>query len=457
MARNKTRIAPGIEGLEKREVLSSAAPTDQAQYMLEVMNLVRTNPTEGAKWVTEHVDSTVQSNLTYYGINIQETAKQIASARPQQPLAWDGRLASAAQQHSDDMAAKGYQSHDQPNAETRTIDMRLDRAGYNDRASYGENAFAYVRGSRDANSEKAVDNALQAFLIDWGVDGAPHRKNILNTDKNDDNSAADVGIGIADVSSRELLDRGFGPKVVTQVFGRQANSKAQIVGVVYEDADQDGRFSFREGKGDISVVVEDLNGRNSGSLATWNTGGYQLEVDPGTYRVQALASGKLLGSQVVQVGTTNVKVDFKLNKGDTTVNTQPTKVVTTPPVAPPTVKITPVVTPKAPTTNNKLAFSVPQRVASTPTPKTTTPPVVTDPAPISKPALDGYAVAVNITQPVTAPNTTPVVTDPAPASQPVSNDGQAVVEKVLGTGLFTSWSSSRIVWGQGWRASQNTD
>ena len=468
MIRNRTRITPGIEGLEKREVLSSGGPTEQAQYMLEVLNLVRTNPTEGASWVREHVDPTIQANLTYYGVNIDDAARAIASAKPQQPLAWDARLASSAQQHSDDMAAKGYQSHEQPNPETRTIEQRMDRSGYTNRTSFGENAFAYARGPRDVNSEKAVDNALQAFLIDWGVPGEPHRKNILEPDKNDNNSSADVGLGIADVTSRELLDRGFGPKVVTQVFGRESASKAQIVGVVYEDTDRDGRFSFQEGRGDVSIVIEDLNGRNTRSLATWNSGGYQAEVDPGTYRVQAVAAGKKVGSQVVQVGSTNVKVDFKLGQDAATVTTAPTRAITTAPAPVRTVS-QPVATPapRVVPTVSRMSFSAPKRVDSTPR---LHPPKKAEPAPVvvvktvvnppqatRLPVDDGYAVAVNITaKPVEAAPVVAVTTPPV-VDEPVSDQGQELVDEVLGSGLLAKWSSSRIVWGQGWKASEDAN
>ena len=166
--------------------MAGGGPSNQAQYMVEVMNLVRTSPAEGAEWVEEHVDSGTRSNLEFYKVNLDEVKRTIASAKPKQPLAWNNRLAAAAQGHSDDMARNNFQSHQ--GSDGSNVEQRMDRQGYTDRASSAENAFAYARD---------VDNALQAFLVDWGVTDAGHRRNIQQNDASDDTSYAEVGIGIA--------------------------------------------------------------------------------------------------------------------------------------------------------------------------------------------------------------------------------------------------------------------
>ena len=55
MARSKFRRAPRLENLESRELLStvasSEAPSSQSQYMLQVLNLVRTNPQAAVQYL----------------------------------------------------------------------------------------------------------------------------------------------------------------------------------------------------------------------------------------------------------------------------------------------------------------------------------------------------------------------------------------------------------------------
>ena len=50
-----------------------------------------------------------------------------------------------------------------------TSEQRMEQAGYNNIASYGENAYAYAT---------SAEQAMQAFLIDWGVPSDGHRINI---------------------------------------------------------------------------------------------------------------------------------------------------------------------------------------------------------------------------------------------------------------------------------------
>lgn len=392
--------------------------------MLEVLNLARTNPAEGARWVRDHTDATIRANLQFYGVDLDEVSSQIAAAKAQPPLAWDGRLAAAAQQHSEDMAAKGYQSHEQEDEATRTPGKRLDRVGYTDRVSDSENAFAYVRPTDlgEKLDETAVDNAMQAFLIDWGVANQAHRRKILEPEKGSEQASADVGLGFADVTRADLLQRGFGPKVVTQVFARQANSSARIVGVVYEDADKDGRFSLREGRGDVEVSIENLATRQTQSLPTWDTGGYQAEVAPGTYRVSARAGRQSLGSRVVDVGSANIKVDFEV--GRAIPEESPASPLPIGPVAPPSsdVSTLPAVDREAQATSTP-PVDGPMAVAMGDVPET-------------KPAVAASQLEVQLPT-------------RAEVSQPATSDTGHI-----GTSSHPkAWLDSKVVWGKGWKAS----
>lgn len=346
MGRPTTRRKLQLEGLESREVLSSGGPSAQAQYMLEVMNLVRTNPVQGADWVQQKADGSVKSNLQYYGVDLNNVKNEIASAQPREPLAWNGQLANAAQGQSNDMAQNGFQSH--TGSDGRDLGARLDSAGYNDRTRATENAFAY---------SLSVDNAMQAFLIDWGVADKGHRRNLLDTDTTAANASSEVGLGIATTTKP-----GFGPLVITQDFGSRNGQKAQLVGTVYDDRDNDGRYSMNEGVANASVDVTNLQNGQTQNVTTWDAGGYQLPLDPGNYAVTARSNGRSLGTRTININDQNVKVDFNA-KTAAPVSIAPVA-VSTARSAPPVVSTPPVV-------------GIMNSKASTPAPVTVTAPKVT--------------------------------------------------------------------------------
>ena len=107
--------------------------------------------------------------------SIQQVFTLVNQARAQagcKPLADDPRLDTAAQKHSDDMAARGYFSHTTP--EGVTFDKREIAAGYP--SPGGENI---AQGQTSA----------QQVMTDW-LNSPGHRRNIL------DCGFAAIGIGL---------------------------------------------------------------------------------------------------------------------------------------------------------------------------------------------------------------------------------------------------------------------
>ncbi len=427
MARSDQRRTLSMDCLEKREVLTAGGPTVDAQYMLEVLNLVRANPAAGAEWVQSKVDAETQVTLSYYNVDLNAVKQAIASSPKRQPLGWDARVAAAAQAHSDDMAANRFQSHS--GSDGSNLDQRLDRAGFTNRAKATENAFAYA---------KSVDNSMQAFLIDWGVKDGGHRRNILQPDATDDQDGSDVvGIGIT-----ESARFGFGPKVVTQNIARQNGARALILGAVFEDADRDGRFSYKEGRGDVSISVKNLGNGQVSSVQSWDAGGYQMAVDPGRYEVTARVGNKVVNRQTVDVNKANVKVDFNLSSP--WLNT-----VVDEGAAAPVVPTVPVV-------------SVP--AVSTPAPVVTVEPisVPVSSMPASTPKVDLNArvaaepeaqpVVVSMGRAVSSPTPTPkvaTVTTPQPAK---TETPAPQPRKVDVSHAIDAWYDSSISWSTPWKA-----
>ncbi len=290
-----------LESLEKREVLSATTQASQ-QYVLELLNLARTNPAGAAQWIEKHVDAQTQATLNYYNVNLQQELQSIASSPVQPPLAYNGQLASAAKGQSQDQADHNFQSH--AGSDGSDPLARISRAGYGDVLSNGEDAFAYAT---------SLDNAIDAFLIDWGVADKGHRRNILQPGVSGGDAYSDVGVGIV-TTPGSTTSGHIGPYVVTIDFGRQSGSKAQLLGVAFNDTNNDSLYSMGEGQGNVVVQAQNVATGQVTSTQTTEAGGYQVALDPGNYRITGSLNGQVIRTQDVQVGTTNVKIDFNLTQ-----------------------------------------------------------------------------------------------------------------------------------------------
>lgn len=298
MARSKFRRSLRFENLESRRLLSSASagPTDQEQYMLQLLNEARTNPSGAAQEIASNITPDVQATLNYYHINLQSSLNAIASATPEPPMAWNSDLAAAAQGHSQDMANTQVQSHTGSNGSSP--EQRMEQAGYNNIASSAENAFAYASD---------VEEAMEAFLIDWGNPSDGHRDNIQQPGVSAQNAYKDVGIG--EVSTGNT---NFGPEVFTQDFASQNNEQAQLVGVAYNDNAGTGFYAPGEGQGGMQIdAVNQATGQVT-STQTWSSGGYALSLAPGQYTIIASLNNKVFQTTNVTISNVNVERDFVL-------------------------------------------------------------------------------------------------------------------------------------------------
>ncbi len=296
----RCRKSPRLESLETREMLSG--PTAQQQYMLELMNLARTNPAEAADQFTHDLDANVTATVNYYHVDMDAVRSAIASAPAKPPLAWNDKLASAAQAHSQDQANTKVQSH--TGSDGSNLDTRLDRVGYKNRSSSGENAYAY---------STSVDEAMQAFLIDWGVASNGHRENLLQPDKSADQSYREVGIGIVETSGFDSNGNAFGPEVITQDFGAQNGAKAVLLGVAFNDGNGDDFYEPGEGRGDVTIDAVNTDTGATSETHSMDAGGYQIALDPGVYKVTAHVGDQIVRTDRVTIGGTNVKVDYNLS------------------------------------------------------------------------------------------------------------------------------------------------
>ncbi|WP_337177593.1 CAP domain-containing protein [Paludisphaera sp.] len=295
MARPTSRRSLRFEGLEDRQLLSSAVPNNEQQLALSLINLARTNPQAASQWMGS-VGSDVKRTLDHYNVDVDAVKATVASSRALPPVAWNPDLAEAAQAHSEDMAANKYQSH--TGSDGSSPEDRMKRAGFNGSAT-AENAYAYA---------KSVDNATQAFMYDWGVADAGHRRNLIQPGVAPEASFTDVGVGVTKTTGK------IGPVVVTQNFGRDASTAPKVVGVVYHDNDGDDFYTPGEGKGGVAIDATNVETGQTASTRSWESGGYQIPLSAGRYKVTASENDVVIKEVEVTVSNLNVAQDFVTSK-----------------------------------------------------------------------------------------------------------------------------------------------
>ncbi len=264
-----------VETLEKRRLLMGFSAEEV--YLLELVNRARQDPlAEGARL---GIDLTA-------GLSAGEIANLVA----QEPLALNMALTVAMRAHALDMAERGYFDHYSPEGTSPTD--RVQSAGY-----------AGVAGENIAAGYSTIDGAH------WGwLDSIGHRRNVLSLHTNFNASFHYDEIGLA------VEFTNFGPyyRFYGQAFGVPTVPKTYILGVLYNDANDNDFYTIGEGRADVRVDI--LSAADPTQVvSTYTTdaaGNYQIEVDSGQYVVRFTdeTTGRV-SAQLVTVNNHNVKVD----------------------------------------------------------------------------------------------------------------------------------------------------
>ena len=300
MPRPITFLPGRFEELESRHLLS-LGPTALEQELLEDLNRVRANPQAELNYLFSSFDpltasdSTVQRAIDYFDVHRSTLLNQWRELDPSPPLAWNSSLKLSALGHNEAMIGHDVQSHRVPGE--LGVGERVEQTGYPLR-SVAENVYAFAR---------SVAHAHAAFAIDWGdtatgIQSPPaHRLNMMS------DRFQEIGISI--ISDRDP-QTSLGPLIVTENFGARDDYRAQLLGVVFDDRNQNGRYDAREGLPNVSVEV--IGEGRVYQATTTTSGGYQLPVEPGRYTVSASGGGlgRTLSKTDVDVRGENVKVDF---------------------------------------------------------------------------------------------------------------------------------------------------
>ena len=271
---------------------SHGDPTAEEQYMLELINRARANPAAEGLRLRATADPDVLSAYGFFNVDLGKLVADFAGYPSRPPLAFNASLITAARGHSQDMAARDFQDHTGSNG----LDpfQRMNNAGYTGWNAAGENIYAY---------SKSVFFGHAGLNVDWGVSSLGHRMNIMNFSATEP-VYGEIGVGIVTETSQSTK---VGPLVVTEDFGRRSG-QFFVVGVIYQDKNQDGFYSIGEGIGGVTVTT------SQGNFAqTSSSGGYAIPLAGGSGSISVRAEGAALGAGQefsVALAGTNVKVDF---------------------------------------------------------------------------------------------------------------------------------------------------
>ena len=277
-----------------------AAPTNDEQFFLELVNEARLDPLgSAARFISSYAPVTssnddIRSALNFFGVSGAALQTAFVALAPVGALAWNNALGAAADKHNAAMIASDQQSHQLPGE--ADLGTRLGAEGYS-WSTAGENVFAYSLSTLYGHA---------GLMIDWGVgpngmqSPAGHRANIMRS--------AYREIGIA-VSAPTDFMAEVGPQIITQDFGAR-DQRYFVLGVAYSDTNANRFYSVGEGRGELVVQA------GGEAVTSAASGGYSLPTAQGATTVM-MHGGGLVDVVVVSVtiGAENLKLDVV--NGDT--------------------------------------------------------------------------------------------------------------------------------------------
>lgn len=259
-------------------------PNGEEQELIELVQRARRDPrAEAARLNARHGTA-----LDFSGY----------PARP--ALSANGFLAQAAGAHGNDMATRGYYAHANPegvSANGRILATIYDLHtlfGTDPAVNLTEN-IAKGTGQAPGNSLKTPQGVHDTLMIDAGVAGTKHRQLLLGAGS----YARYREIGVS------YLHRGPSDYVVEEVAFTNTD-RPFVLGVAYDDRDNDGVCRAGEGTPGTPVILSHASGFTI-STSTRSAGGFSFEVfvdDDFT-----LTIGGRTAPVTVRAGT--VKVDLR--------------------------------------------------------------------------------------------------------------------------------------------------
>ncbi|GEM_PF-4891190 len=263
-------------------------PSAAEQAHLEAINYARANPVAEA------------SRLGLSSVS-EGSQPGAISTQARAPLTLNAQISSAAQQHSNDMAAKDYFSHYSQDGGLSPF-QRMTNAGYSYNSA-GENiAVVYSTGALSENTTSLQMHDLLFEDLDYPNRG--HRVNILSS------SYKEIGIGLGKGEAVLSYGRVYNAHYITTDFGRSsANSKPFVLGVVYNDRNRNNKYNIGEGISHVDIDIVETGGSTRSATA----GGWAMPVSAGSYTIKfTLPDGRQF-NKAFSISSKNIKIDARLS------------------------------------------------------------------------------------------------------------------------------------------------
>ncbi|MBI5762318.1 MAG: hypothetical protein HZA51_02200 [Planctomycetes bacterium] len=226
-------------------------------------------------------------------ISVDEGIPGQINTSPKQPVALNASLMQSARRHSQDMLTRDYFAHNTP--EGLSPFDRMEAAGYVI-ATAGQN-LAWRGTTGTINELSTVESEHTDLFVDTGIAGRGHRVTMLNGD------LREVGIGIL---RGQFTNSGttYDSMMQTQDFGTSPNTGVFVMGVVYNDNNNNNQYDFGEGIANSNVQLDNtIKSTNAG-------GGYNFEIRAvGAFTLRFLSTNT---STSLNIGTgyNNIKADL---------------------------------------------------------------------------------------------------------------------------------------------------
>lgn len=289
---------PSIEWVYHKTV-DGKHPSGIEQQQLWLVNRARSNPTTEGQWLATETDSDVAGGRTYFGVDIDLLQDEFAAISVMPPAAFDRRLYEAAYAHSLDLISRDAQDH----------------TGQFDHVDDGDFSYFYVGGVVFSYTRSGL-HVHAAFNIDWGYssyegdddgmqEGRGHRVALMS------DGMEYTNVGIASVYVTEG-GKDVGPYVTTGNYAKAQNiadhSNRFIVGTVWKDVNNNGRYDEGEGFNDVTVMPD----KGAYYAITGDAGGYAIPItETGTVTI-TFSGGDLpaIGSETALLSDESVLLDF---------------------------------------------------------------------------------------------------------------------------------------------------
>ena len=214
-------------------------------------------------------------------------------------MAWNADLANAAQGQSQYMADNQIQSHTGADGSTPAAANRGGRLHQHHFQRRERLRLRHVARGGDAGVPDRLGRSQRRPPNQYPAARRCRPKRVSPTS----------AVGIVQTSAS---NPSFGPMVITQDFGSQANTQAQVVGVAYNDNSGTGFYQPGEGQGGVQIDAVNLQTGQVISTQTWASGGYELALPAGQYRIIASLNDTVFQTTNVTVSNVNIEQDFVL-------------------------------------------------------------------------------------------------------------------------------------------------